>query len=65
MYGCMFLMNEKYEEVEIFFEVVICVESKNVIVWIMLGKFVIILRSFFVDFKLFEKRKELFFCKLE
>ena len=38
MYGCMALMNERYEEAETFFEVATCAESKSVIAWTMLGK---------------------------
>lgn len=65
MHGCMSLMNEKYEEAETFLEAATCAESKNVIAWTMLGKYVIILRSSLVNLKSFEKRKELSFCKLE
>lgn len=38
MYGCMALMNERYEEAETFFEAATCAESKSVIAWTMLGK---------------------------
>ena len=41
MYGCMALMNEKYEEAETFFEAATCAESKNVIAWTMLGNYYI------------------------
>ncbi|XP_015774260.1 PREDICTED: cilia- and flagella-associated protein 70-like [Acropora digitifera] len=37
MYGCMALMNERYEEAETFFEAATCTESKSVIAWTMLG----------------------------
>lgn len=37
MYGCMALMNERYEEAETFFEAATCAESKSVIAWTMLG----------------------------
>lgn len=38
MYGCMALMNERYEEAETFFEAATCAESKSVIAWTTLGK---------------------------
>ncbi|PFX12892.1 Tetratricopeptide repeat protein 18, partial [Stylophora pistillata] len=37
MYGCISLMNAKYEEAETFLEAATCAESKNVIAWTMLG----------------------------
>lgn len=36
----MALMTEKFEEAETFFEAATCAESKSVIAWTMLGKYV-------------------------
>ena len=48
MYGCMALMNERYEEAETFFEAATCTESKSVIAWTMLGiKTTLILENLF------------------
>jgi len=37
MYGCMALMNERFEEAETFLEAATCAENKSVVAWTMLG----------------------------
>ena len=62
MYGCMALMNERYEEAETFFEAATCTESKSVIAWTMLGiKTTLILENLFSNSLIIheEKTKEI------
>ena len=38
--GCVFLMQEKYDGAETFFEAATCVDEKSILAWTVLGTYV-------------------------